>query len=454
MFASPAVVFGAAPMLPARQGAVPVDDRLAENDCGTLRFVLVIPAYNEQEAIAHTLGRALDAREKVVARTPVTEMTVVVVNDGSTDRTQEIVERPEFSAAVKVRFSENRGYGAAIKAGFRAAPGELVGFMDADGTCDPAFSVQLINHLLQTGADAVLASRLNADSKMPPLRRLGNRIFTRLLNTLAGSSAVDVASGFRVIRRASLKLMSPLPNGLNFTPAMSCICVLDPRLRIEEVPMPYHERIGRSKLSVLWDGFRFLFTILFTFCCYSPLKSALAMLVALAALYGAATAGLALWGASPPLLSSLAVAFSLLGMLLVWTGLVVHQLNYLLIGPRRRLRPAERTLQTLLHDKGLIAGGTAAAAAGSAGFVLLGVWTPTLTGLPGAWVTSGLLLLTVAGMAALTCGVVTRVIWAVSEKQKALLSEDYEPLGTMEIWKPGAALPLTLASGERANLAS
>ncbi len=433
---------------------IPVNNRADDKRRDTLRFVLVIPALNEEEAIAGTLQRALAARELVRAQTPVAEMTVVVVNDGSTDRTQEIVERPEFADVVKVRFFENRGYGAAIKAGFRAAAGELVGFMDADGTCDPEFSARLINHLLRTEADVVLAGRLNADSKMPPIRRLGNRVFARLLNALAGSAAVDVSSGFRVLRRASLKLMSPLPNGLHFTPAMSCICVLDPRLRIEEVPMPYQERIGRSKLNVLWDGLRFLSTILFSFACYSPLKSALAAALALAVCGGGLCAALALSGVSPPLLASLGLAFAVLGVLLAWAGVIVHQLNYLMIGPRRRLRASERLLQALLQDKGLIVGGAAVAGLGSLGFVLLGLWAPALAGWPAALATSGLLLVTVTGMATLTCGLVTRVIWAVSEKQKALVSEDYEPLGAMEIWKPGAAVPLTLVAGERSSLAS
>jgi hypothetical protein len=431
-----------------------VDDRLDDNHRDSLRFVLVVPAFNEDEAIAGTLRRALAARAQVRAQTPVTDMTVVVVNDGSTDRTQEIVERPEFADVVKVRFLENRGYGAAIKAGFRAAAGELVGFIDADGTCDPGFSVRLINRLLETEADVVLASRLNADSKMPPVRRLGNRIFAKLLNALAGSAAVDVASGFRVLRRTSLRLMSPLPNGMHFTPAMSCICVLDPRLRIEEVPMPYEERIGRSKLSVLWDGLRFLSTILFSFCCYSPVKSSLAAGLVLAAFYGLIFAVLTLAGSSSSLLAPLAIASAVLCVLLVWAGVVVHQLNYLLIGPRRCLRPAEQRLQALLHDKGLVAVGAAFAGLASVAFGLLGLWAPALDGLSGTLATSGLSLVAVAGMAMLTCGLVTRVIWSVSEKQKALVSEDYEPLGAMEIWKPGAAVPSTLAPGERSSLAS
>jgi glycosyltransferase involved in cell wall biosynthesis len=242
-----------------------------------MRFALVIPALNEEEAIAGTLRRALAARAKVLAQTPVTEMTIVFVNDGCTDRTQEIVDQDEFHDVVKVNYGRNRGYGAAIKAGWQAVDADLLGFVDADGTCDPDFCVPLINRMFEANADVVLAGRLNPNSEMPLIRQIGNKIFATLLGVVSGHTEItDTASGFRVVRRANLKLMSPLPDGLHFTPAMSCICLLDPRLRIEEVPMPYKERIGRSKLSVIKDGFRFLFTILFSAACYSPIKTTLA----------------------------------------------------------------------------------------------------------------------------------------------------------------------------------
>jgi hypothetical protein len=415
----------------------------------SLRYVLVIPAYNEEEAIAGTLRRALAARRKVLAETPVSEMTVVVVNDGSHDRTQEIVEQAEFDEVVKVRFPENRGYGAAIKAGFRAAEGELVGFLDADGTCDPDFSVQLINRLLESDADVVLASRLNADSKMPLVRRIGNRIFAALLSSLARESVIDTASGFRVICRSSLKLMSPLPNGLHYTPAMSCICVLDPRLRIEEVPMPYEERVGDSKLSVTLDGIRFLYTILFTFCCYSPVKSTMAATLCL--LFGAsALIGLvAAVGGSRMLMASLCIAAALLSVLLVWSGLIVHQLNYLLIGPRRPVRTPERLLQRLLNYKGLMGMGAIVTLTGTLGFGALGVVAPSVSGFGGTVITGILTLFTATGVATLTGGLVTRAIWATGEKQRALVSEDYEPLGVMEITKPDAPAdsPLVVSQG-------
>lgn len=411
-----------------------------KNNRPVLRYVLVVPALNEEQAIVDMLRRAQAARAQVLAQTPVTEMSIVVVNDGSTDRTQELIDQPEFEDVVKVRFAENRGYGAAIKAGFAAAPGELVGFIDADGTCDPEFSVQLINRLLDCDADMVLASRLNPDSRMPWLRRVGNRLFSRLLNLLAGTAVVDMASGFRVLRRASLRWMYPLPDGLHFTPALSCVGVLDPRLRTDELPMPYHERIGQSKLSVVWDGFRFLLTILFSFCCYSPVKSALAASVGVAALGGLLVGSLVWSGSSATVLAPLASTLAVLCVLLVWAGLVGHQLNYLLIGPRRVLRPSERLLQKLLHERGLAATGAATMVLGGLGFAALGLHTGTTSATASAWLSGGLTLAMAAGMAALTCGVTSRVIWAVNEKQKAGASAEYEPPGVRGVLKTGTGV--------------
>ena len=260
-----------------------------------MHFALVIPALNEEKAIAGTLQRACAARARVLAQTPVTRMTIVFVNDGSTDRTQEIVDEGAFDDVIKVRFAVNRGYGAAIQAGWEATNAELLGFIDADGTCDPRHCAELLDRLLLTDADVVLAGRLTAANRMPFVRRVGNILFARLLGLLSGRSLTDCASGFRVLRRASLCYLSPLPDGLHFTPTMSALCLLDPRLRIEEVPLPYHERIGRSKLSVLRDGFRFLGAILFAACCYAPLKTMLGASV-LSAAAGALLVGLAVLG--------------------------------------------------------------------------------------------------------------------------------------------------------------
>lgn len=236
-----------------------------------MKLLIAIPALDEEDSIESTVERSLAARPVIEAASPVTEVEVTVVSDGSTDRTVERAAR--FGDRIRlVVFEENRGYGAAIKAAWAASDADLLGFLDADGTCDPAFFAELCATLDRTGVDVVLGSRLNEDSEMPRVRRLGNRLFALLLRAVSSQEVSDTASGMRVVRRSSLARLLPLPDGLHFTPAMSARVLLDDDLRLAEVAMPYHERAGESKLSALRDGLRFLWVILRTAALYRPAR--------------------------------------------------------------------------------------------------------------------------------------------------------------------------------------
>ncbi|HEU4402188.1 MAG TPA: glycosyltransferase family 2 protein, partial [Candidatus Polarisedimenticolia bacterium] len=101
-----------------------------------------------------------------------------------------------------------------------------------------------------------------SESKMPLTRRIGNTLFALLLGFLSKKKVRDTASGMRVIRAEALSKLLPLPDGLHFTPAMSARALMDDEVRIAEIDMRYHERIGASKLRVLRDGLRFLNVIL------------------------------------------------------------------------------------------------------------------------------------------------------------------------------------------------
>ena len=236
-------------------------------------LTIVIPALNEEDAIGATISRCLEAREEISHEAGLDGVEIIVVSDGSTDRTIEIAQ--SFDDVQVVVFEENRGYGAAIKEGWRLGRGNLVGFLDADGTCDPRFFSQLCQTMIAENADVTLGSRLGADSQMPAIRRAGNRMFAFLLGLLCGKKVTDTASGMRVVRRSALKHLYPLPDGLHFTPAMSARALMND-LRIIEIPMKYEERIGDSKLSALWDGIRFLKVIGEGVLCYRPEKIFLA----------------------------------------------------------------------------------------------------------------------------------------------------------------------------------
>lgn len=231
---------------------------------------IVIPAFNEEGAISSIIERALAARAVIAEAANLSEVEVIVVNDGSTDRTAEIARR--YADIHLITYDRNVGYGAAIKRGFAEARGSLLSFLDADGTCNPLFFADLCKHLATTGADIAIGSRLGAQSHMPAVRRLGNRLFASLLTAWGGSAVTDSASGMRVIRRRALELLYPLPDGMHFTPAMSSLAIFDPRLQIEELPMEYSERVGDSKLKVVGDGVRFLRIIVDTALTYRPLR--------------------------------------------------------------------------------------------------------------------------------------------------------------------------------------
>lgn len=232
-------------------------------------LTIVIPALNEEDAIGQTISRCLEARQEIIEAAGLTAVELVVVSDGSTDRTAEIAEG--FDEVKVIIFEKNRGYGAAIKEGWRQGTGTLLGFLDADGTCDPKYFGEMSRLCVYEFADVALGSRLGPDSQMPRIRRLGNRIYALMLGFLCGRHVTDTASGMRVVRRSSLKDMYPLPDGLHFTPSMSARAMLN-NLRVMETPMPYAERVGESKLSVFSDGIRFFMTIMSGVLCFRPEK--------------------------------------------------------------------------------------------------------------------------------------------------------------------------------------
>jgi glycosyltransferase involved in cell wall biosynthesis len=223
-------------------------------------LTVVIPALNEEDAIGDTIQRCLDAREHITSTSGVSEVEIIVVSDGSTDRTEEIAKG--FDEVTTLVFEKNRGYGAALKCGFGLGRGDLVSFLDGDGTCDPRFFSDMCRALDEQEADLVLGSRMGAQSEMPLIRTIGNTIYAWILSGLSQRTVDDTASGMRVIRRSALKHLYPLPDGLHFTPAMSARVLLEDRLRLVELPMAYSERTGDSKLSVVKDGIRFLTTII------------------------------------------------------------------------------------------------------------------------------------------------------------------------------------------------
>jgi glycosyltransferase involved in cell wall biosynthesis len=235
---------------------------------------VVIPAYNEEEAIGALVAAVWKAgawRE------------VLVVDDASTDRT---AVRAEAAGARVVRHPYNKGNGAAVKTGVREAQGDVVLLMDGDGQHDPADMPAIA---APVGVhDLVIGARAAADQA--PLRALGNAVFNRLASWLTGRRIADLTSGFRAARRDRLLEVLPLlPNGFSY-PTTSCLAFLKAGHNVTFVSVRARAGTGQSKIRIARDGVRFLLIILKIVTLYSPLKiffplSAASLLLGLA--YGA-----------------------------------------------------------------------------------------------------------------------------------------------------------------------
>jgi glycosyltransferase involved in cell wall biosynthesis len=166
-----------------------------------LNVSVIIPAYNEESFILKVL-EAVAQQQSAECR-----YQVIVVDDGSTDRTVEIVRsRPDLYAKLVVQ-ERNGGKGAAVKAGLADASGDYVLIQDADLEYDPADYPKLIAPIFKGGADLVMGSRLTA----PPMVRVhyfwhkvGNNFITLLFNIAYNTTFTDIMCGYLMFRRALL----------------------------------------------------------------------------------------------------------------------------------------------------------------------------------------------------------------------------------------------------------
>ncbi|WP_156100043.1 glycosyltransferase family 2 protein [Nitrosococcus oceani] len=219
---------------------------------------IVLPAKNE----ANSLERLLP-----VLRERYPDAEILVVNDGSRDHTVEVAQ----AAGVKViTHAYSMGNGAAIKHGARAATGEVIVFMDADGQHDPADIARLLKRLAE-GFDMVVGARDSA-SQASLSRRLGNGFYNRLASWVTGHRIEDLTSGFRAVRAKRFReFLYLLPNGFSY-PTTSTMAFFRAGYLVSYIPIRAHKREGKSHIKLAKDGLRFFLIILKVATLYSPLK--------------------------------------------------------------------------------------------------------------------------------------------------------------------------------------
>ena len=219
---------------------------------------IVLPARNEAPALERLLP---------VLRGQFPQAQIIVVNDGSSDDTSALCERHRVQ---EVRHRYSIGNGGAVKSGARAARGELIVFMDADGQHDPADIPRLLGRLAE-GYDMVVGAR-DGSSQASVGRSLANRLYNRVANYMTGQQIADLTSGFRAVRADRFReFLFLLPNGFSY-PTSITMAFFRAGYGVAYEPIVAARRTGRSHIRPLHDGARFLLIIFRVATLYSPLK--------------------------------------------------------------------------------------------------------------------------------------------------------------------------------------
>lgn len=226
------------------------------------QVTIIIPAHDEEKGIEKVISGIKNAMGDM-------NMTyeIIVVDDGSTDKTAEIVKKKEDVRLIQHPY--NKGYGAALKTGVKNADGNIVLFIDADAQQSPNDIPRLLKPIGEY--DMVVGARTKG-SKISLLRRPGKFVLGVLANYLSGMKIPDLNSGFRAVKKEIvMKYMYILPDTFSFTTTITLAAIKE-GYNIKYIPIETVKGLGTSKIKPFRDGFKFIMLILRTIVFFDPMK--------------------------------------------------------------------------------------------------------------------------------------------------------------------------------------
>jgi glycosyltransferase involved in cell wall biosynthesis len=278
---------------------------------------VVIPACNEAGAIAAVIGGLTAAA---------TWHEIIVVDDGSDDGTGAAAEA---AGARVVTHPYNKGNGAAVKSGIRAATGEYVLIIDGDGQHQPSDALALVSKL---GTYDLVVGARSSTTQAGSTRRAGNAMLNRLASFLTQHDIPDLTSGFRCARREYLvEFLHLLPNGFS-TPTTTTMSFLRAGYNVTFHPIEARQRVGTSKIRLHRDGPKFLLIMLRVMTIFSPMR----VFIPIAAGAFALGAGYGIWTAiTQSHVTNSSVLLITLSVIVFLIGLVSEQISALRFDGRK-----------------------------------------------------------------------------------------------------------------------